>query len=202
LNPVFYSKPIPLDRSTTIHAFAVKETGVETIKSPLASARCYKMDHSWSVQVISKPNSQYTAGGNDALVDGIRGTTNWRAGDWQGYQSQDFEAVIDLGSSELISQVDCGFLQDSRAWILMPKKLEIYWSIDGTTFTLATTVSNKIAPEMLDVKIQDMAARIPNPKKCRYIKIKAYNYGKLPSWHAGHTMNGEAFIFIDEIRLK
>jgi hypothetical protein len=37
----------------------------------------------------------------------------------------------------------------------------------------------------------------PNTK---YIKIKAYNYGKLPQWHQG--FGGDAFIFIDEITVK
>jgi hypothetical protein len=33
--------------------------------------------------------------------------------------------------------------------------------------------------------------------KCRFIKVKAINYGKLPTWHAG--FGGDAYIFIDEI---
>lgn len=37
-------------------------------------------------------------------------------------------------------------------------------------------------------------------RSARYIKIKAYNYGKLPEWHAGK--GDDAFIFIDEIEIK
>ena len=36
--------------------------------------------------------------------------------------------------------------------------------------------------------------------KARYVKVKAYNYGKLPEWHQG--AGGDAFIFVDEIEVK
>ena len=39
-----------------------------------------------------------------------------------------------------------------------------------------------------------------NPTKAKYIKVKAYNFGKLPEWHQG--FGGDAFIFIDEITVK
>jgi outer membrane protein OmpA-like peptidoglycan-associated protein len=36
--------------------------------------------------------------------------------------------------------------------------------------------------------------------KARYVKVIAYNYGKLPEWHQG--AGGDAFIFIDEIEIN
>ena len=55
-----------------------------------------KKPNNYSINIKSKYNPQYHAGGPEGLLDGILGTENWRKGDWQGYQSQDFEAVVDL----------------------------------------------------------------------------------------------------------
>ena len=36
--------------------------------------------------------------------------------------------------------------------------------------------------------------------KARYVRIKAYNFGKIPSWHPG--AGGDPWIFIDEIIIE
>jgi len=37
-------------------------------------------------------------------------------------------------------------------------------------------------------------------QKARYVKVKAKKYGILPAWHQG--AGGEAFIFIDEVKIN
>ena len=53
--------------------------------------------------------------------------------------------------------------------------------------------------EILAVQILDLQMQI-SVTKAKYIKVKAYNFGKLPDWHQG--AGGNAFIFIDEISIK
>ncbi|MBS3914625.1 MAG: GH92 family glycosyl hydrolase [Bacteroidetes bacterium] len=202
LNPVYYRSPFEVRQSCTIHAFSVYENGVETVRSFLSDAHLFKQAHNWKINLINKPNPQYTAGGDQALTDGIRGTVNWRAGDWQGYQNHDLEVILDLGTLQLVNEVSAGFLQDTRAWIFMPKKLEVYFSADGNQFSLVSTINNPVSETNSDVTIQNLTSKIPNPKKCRFVKIKAISYGKLPSWHAGYPYNGTAFIFVDEIEIR
>ena len=136
------------------------------------------------------------------MLDGINGTTNWRKGDWQGYQTQDFEAVIDLQKEQKVSDFHSTFLQDQRSWILMPTKVEYYVSSDNTNFTLVATVDNDIDPKTDDNQIKDFGITLPKVLNARFVKVKAYNYGKLPEWHLGYPYNGDAFIFIDEISIK
>ncbi|MGK4566427.1 discoidin domain-containing protein [Flavobacterium sp. 3HN19-14] len=135
------------------------------------------------------------------MIDGIFGSENWRKGDWQGYQSQDFEATIDLQKETKVSEISANFLQDSRAWILMPTKVEYYTSTDNINFTLVKTVENTIDPHIADTKIVDFKAAI-NPVNAKFIKVKAYNFGALPQWHQGYGEGGDAFIFIDEITIR
>ena len=134
------------------------------------------------------------------MIDGIFGTDNWRKGDWQGYQSQDFESVIDLQKEQSIQSFSANYLQDSRSWILMPTRVEYYVSSDNVNFTLVGTVQNTIDPKEDQTIIKAYTFQSPVAIKAKYVKVKAYNYGKLPDWHQG--VGGDAFIFIDDITIK
>lgn len=193
-----YEKSITIEKTSMILAY-VENDGV---KSNIVSATFYKKPNNYTIDIKSKYNPQYHAGGNDGLLDGINGTTNWRKGDWQGYQSQDFEAIVDLQSEKNISNFSATFLQDQRSWIMMPTKVEYYSSSDNVNFTLITTVTNDVDPKKDENTIKDFNFTSSKPINARYIKVKAYNLGKLPEWHLGFPYNGDAFIFIDEITIN
>jgi predicted alpha-1,2-mannosidase len=168
--------------------------------SDTISAQFFKKPNNYTIDIKSKYNSQYHAGGDEGLLDGIFGNENWRKGEWQGYQSQDFEAVIDLNESKKIKNISANFLQDTRSWILMPIKVEFYTSEDNLTFKKTATIDNSVDPKEYNTVIKGFSSDID--AKCRFVKIKAYNFGKLPEWHQGYPSNGDAFIFIDEITVK
>ncbi|UQD55390.1 GH92 family glycosyl hydrolase [Flavobacterium sp. K5-23] len=191
-----YVAPFEIDKSVTVYCYSVNESNV---KSTIVSSTFFKKPNNWTIAIQSKFNSQYTAGGDEGIIDGILGTENWKKGDWQGYQSQDFECVIDLQKEQKITELSANFLQDSRSWILMPKKVEFYSSKDNVNFTLVKTIENELDPKEYDIKILDFKGTI-KPTAAKYIKVIAYNYGKLPLWHQGY--GGDAFIFVDEITVK
>ncbi|MBK8494583.1 MAG: hypothetical protein IPL50_05795 [Chitinophagaceae bacterium] len=68
------------------------------------------------------------------MIDGINGSVDWRQGNWQGYQKTDMDLLIDLQKSTPVSEVTIGFLQDSRAWIVLPKEVILEVSDDGKNF--------------------------------------------------------------------
>ena len=78
------------------------------------------------------------------MIDGIRGTTNWSGGAWQGYQGQDLVAVIDLGKIQNVSKLGAGFLQDVGSWIWMPRSVDFELSLDGRNFVPALTIPNDV----------------------------------------------------------
>jgi predicted alpha-1,2-mannosidase len=200
-----YKSPIVINESTKIFAFAETQSYSEfftdstAIKSDTISAQFFKKPNNYTIEIKSKYNSQYTAGGDEGLIDGILGNENWKKGEWQGYQSQDFEAIIDLKTAKTITEVGANFLQDSPSWILMPTKVEFYTSMDNTTFELVKTIENNFDPKITDTKIINFTSTI-DPKTAKFLKVKVYNFGKLPEWHQG--FGGDAFIFIDEIIIK
>jgi predicted alpha-1,2-mannosidase len=189
-----YTKPFSIDITTDVFAYVENNSQ----RSNTISAQFFKKPNNYSINIKSKYNPQYHAGGPDGLLDGILGTENWRKGDWQGYQSQDFEAFVDLQEAKDITEISARFLQDQRSWIVMPTKVEYYISEDNVNFTYFGSVNNTLDPKIEENIILNFTAN--ENKKARYVKVIAKNFGKLPEWHQG--FGGDAFIFVDEITIK
>jgi predicted alpha-1,2-mannosidase len=206
LNFKEYKSPILINQSTKINAytetFSYSEFRTDSIalRSDTISAHFFKKPNNYTINIKSVYNPQYHAGGPEGLLDGILGTENWRKGDWQGYQSQDFEAVVDLQEAKTISEISARFLQDQRSWIIMPTKVDYYVSEDNVNFTYFGSVTNTLDPKIEENRIQNFTLSETKGKKARYVKVIAKNFGKLPEWHQG--AGGDAFIFIDEITIK
>jgi hypothetical protein len=190
-----YKKPFTIDKTTIVNAYAERNGQ----KSSVGEATFNKRPNHWDIQVFSTFVPQYHNGGFQSLIDGIHGTANWRKGEWQGYQGQDFEAVIDMKTQREITEISSSYLQDSRSWILMPRKVEYFASSDNKDYFLVATVNNSISPEITESLTKDFDAKLL-PTTARYIKVKAYQYGKLPAWHVG--AGNPSYIFIDEITVK
>jgi predicted alpha-1,2-mannosidase len=193
---ILYTTPLTVDGTTEIMAKAKNGEN----ESNVVSAHYFKKPNNYTVDIKSKYNPQYHAGGAEGLIDGINGTINWRKGDWQGYQGQDFEAVIDLQTEKSITTFGATFLQDSRSWILMPTKVEYYTSTDNVNFSLALVIDNRTDAKDTENRIINFGLNLDKTIRAKYVKIKAYNFGKLPEWHQG--AGGDAFIFVDELTIK
>lgn len=191
-----YIGPLSINETTEIQA-KINDNGNQ---SNIVSANFYKKPNNYSITIKSKYNSQYTAGGIEGLIDGINGNENWRKGEWQGYQDQDFEAVIDLQEVQDISSISANFLQDSRSWILMPQYVQFYTSVDNTNYKIVDSpILHSVDPKQDTTRIMPFTIN-QKLSKVRFVKVFAKNFGKLPVWHQGY--GGDAFIFIDEITIK
>lgn len=198
-----YEQPFEINSSQKIYAQTMPKRLIEptpNYTSQRIFAAFYKKPNNYTIAIKSKYNPQYTAGGDEGIIDGINGTENWRKGEWQGYQGQDFEAVVDLQSEKNVSNFSATFLQDSGSWILMPTKVDYFISNDNINFTLIETIENTLDPKKPENTIRAFETHLKENKKARFVKIIAKNFGKLPDWHQG--AGGDAFIFIDEITIK
>jgi predicted alpha-1,2-mannosidase len=195
-----YEKPFVVNETTTIKAFAqVAGQAEKQTQSNTVSAKALKLPHDWTVKLFSKYNRQYTGGGDIGLIDGLRGTENFASGEWQGYQSQDFIAVIDLKTETELHALGGSFLQVARSWIWMPTEITFETSSDGINFTKVTNLKTDVSPEEMTPTIREYKTNIP-PTKARFVRINATNLGKIPAWHPGAGF--DAFIFIDEVFLE
>ncbi|MEO7212410.1 GH92 family glycosyl hydrolase [Mucilaginibacter sp.] len=189
-----YDKPIQILVNTTVKAVAINNGK----NSFVDEATFTKIRSDIKLTLTNKYLPNYSAQGDETLINGIHGTANWRLGNWQGYQGKDLEAVIDLGQVKPVKQLSIGTLQDSRAWIVFPKYVQYWISDDGKNYKLAATINSKVNVKELEPQTQEFAAAVN--VKARYIKLIAKQYGPLPDWH--ESKGNPSYIFADEITVE
>ncbi|TCP25674.1 putative alpha-1,2-mannosidase [Tenacibaculum skagerrakense] len=191
-----YKNPFTIEEKSTLQVYSQRGE----IKSSIITTDFYKIDPNIKIELKTKYANQYNAGGNNALIDGILGTEDFRTGTWQGYWNEDVEAIVDFGRRKQISSVEINFLRDQRSWIFLPTDVEIYYSNNGKSFR---KIKEWKAPKPFqtdEVKINKV--QVNQRLFARYIKIKAKKLGELPKWHLGYPHDGRSWIFVDEIMIK
>lgn len=192
-----YKSPISIIEDSNLVVYSEKNG----TKSAEITTRFYKMDPDLSITLGTDYANQYNGGGNDALIDGLRGTRDFRTGAWQGYQDTDLIATLDRGSKKPINTVSVNFLIDQRSWIFYPTEVQLYLSENGNDFKLYQTQKLDAATPFSETEIKTVSFDISG-KNSQYIKIVAKNFGDLPEWHLGAPFQGKAWLFADEIELK
>ncbi len=193
-----YKGPIEVSSGGTIKAIAINKEGVS---SKITTSIFHKRVNNYSIDSISTFEHQYNGGGRDALVDELRGNTNWRHGNyWQGFQNNDMEVIINMDVVKKISKVNCEFLQDSRAWIIMPKKLSILISRDGQSYKQVFIGEDFLPIQDFKVQVKQVLATFP-AEEVQFVKVIAEQYGTLPSWYE-EGGGGNSHIFCDEITIR
>jgi predicted alpha-1,2-mannosidase len=190
-----YAVPVRINQNTTVKAIAVAPSGDRSL---IAEAIYSRRPNDWTV-TPSPYSTQYTGGGDHAIIDGIRGTVNFASGEWQGYQGKVFEAVIDLQRETAIKEIGGGFLQSARSWIWMPERVEFEASKDGANFVKIADFKPGFPQTEMNTVTKDFLQRV-TPTKARYVRVKANNFGKIPAWHPG--AGGDPWIFVDEIFIR
>jgi predicted alpha-1,2-mannosidase len=191
-----YSNPFSISEAISLRVYGQKATQ----KSATITTDFYKIDPNIKIELKSEYANQYNAGGNNALIDGILGTEDFRTGTWQGYFDTDLEAIVDLGKIKMIDNLQISFLKDQRSWIFLPKEMQIYTSIDGKKYAKHTTWQFPNPKNEEKVAIEKVA--ISKLGKARFVKIIAKKIGKLPEWHLGFQDDGRSWLFVDEIQIK
>jgi hypothetical protein len=189
-----YTKPFIVTVAATVHFYADKNGK----RSATVSQQFYKMVTDRTISIKSEVHPMYTAGGQEALIDGITGTANWKTGEWQSYFAKDFEAVITFKKQREFSYMGIHVLQDVSPWIVYPKEVTFEISEDGIQYKPLLTVTNKIFREEKETQVQQLGGNVK--ASGRYIRIKAINGGPLPAWH--ESAGQPSHLFIDEIIVK
>ncbi|MFA7419887.1 MAG: family 20 glycosylhydrolase [Melioribacteraceae bacterium] len=189
-----YSAPISINSSSTLKAVASKFDHL--IGNPIELSFSLHKALNKSVSISNKFSNQYSAKGIETILDGVRGTKNFRDGNWQGYEAVDFDAVVDLGEMKNISKVSLGCLQESNSWIFMPTQLEFSVSKDGNSFSKVATVINEVPQKTPELIVKDFTASFEE-QSVRYVRVVAKNVGRCPAWHSG--AGGKCWLFVDEL---
>ena len=135
----------------------------------------------------TKYYSGYTAGGDDALVNGIRG--GWTYGDklWQGFL-KGVDVTIDLEKETPIKDVNADFRQICGPGVFMPKQVIVSISNDGKEFTELAKVDHQVVK---DDAVTFKTFGWTGEANARYVR-----------YQASHDDNFGGFLFVDEIVIK
>ncbi len=193
-NSHLYQKPVTIDTTNTFIGQA--EINGRLVGNPVKLS--FMIDEALDSKVTLKyPYSpEYTGGGPEGLVNGIRGTSNFRDGLWQGFKGDDLDATVKLKGKTKISQIGAGFLQSSSSYIFMPSSVTFYVSKDGKDFRRVGLVENYVSEKNPDNIRKDFVVHF-RPRDVRYFRIVAKNIGVCPPWHPG--AGAKAWVFVDEL---
>lgn len=142
-----------------------------------------------TVKYTSPYAPQYTAGGDTALVDGLRG--GWTYGDkrWQGFLNTDMDITVDLGEMKEISSIAAEFMQLSGPYVWLPREVIISISEDGNTFTEQARLHTDV-PTTED-RLVFRTYEWDGKASARYVRYQALSNGIEGGW-----------LFTDEIVIK
>lgn len=161
-------------------------------------AQFHKIDGDRTIELGSTYANEYSAGGDQALIDGLRGGKDFRTGEWQGYRDQDVLITVDLGTVKTLKRAGLSVFQDQGSWIWYPEYVDVAWSMNGRQWSSTVLVPN--VDRKADGGMTKELWTGVMTKKARYIKIMAKNAGPCPDWHPGK--GGTTWIFADEVLIE
>jgi hexosaminidase len=132
------------------------------------------------VTIIKPYSFKYPGTGDQAMTDGLIGTTAYKSG-WQGYEGTDMEFVVDLLQSTKISSLKMNFIKGPSDWVLLPAEVTFLTSVDGKNW-------QKHEPTKFDAnapgkkEIVTVATTLAETE-ARYIKVITLSPKVLPDWH-------------------
>ena len=167
------------------HAEALRERGYTTFKledevgnRPVSRVVENHLARGAKVNYAELWHRRYPANREATLTDGLLGGWSYGDGRWQGFQS-DVDVVIDLGRVQKVNYVTATFLADPGAWIYLPDRVSVEYSLDGKDFTLAGQLLNEN----------------PNGK---YIPF-GFSVGQDARYIRYHAYRTKEWLFVDEI---
>ena len=129
----------------------------------------------------------YTAGGDDALVNGILGGWSYSDQLWQGFLNG-VDVTIDLEKETPIKEVNADFMQICGPGVFMPKQVIVSISNDGKEFTELAKVDHEVVKDDL---VTFKTFGWTGEANARYIR-----------YQASHDPKFGGFLFVDEIVIK
>ncbi|TKG93475.1 beta-galactosidase [Puteibacter caeruleilacunae] len=142
-------------------------------------------------------SKKYEAGGDFALIDGIKGGNALDEEKWQGFEGKDLDIIIDLQEEKAIKEISIRFLDDQVSWVFLPSSVTFSVSTDGSMYETLSQVHNEIHKSKRHVKLFKTSY---SGKPIRYIRVFAHNIKECPEWHT--SPGGKSWIFTDEIEFK
>ena len=196
-----YSSSFYIYKSSSISIKSIKKIENKIYESATLTSNFVKKSTDKSLILKTSYANQYSASGENTLIDGIYGGHDYRTGDWQGFYGKDVVAEIRFNELKKIKVMGVSCLKDIKSWIFFPKEITILGSLDGVDFEKIKTIRiSKMNENDKNNEVKKFIYKNDNLKSYRVFKFLVSNAGKCPNWHLGSGNN--SWLFLDEIILE
>ena len=194
-----YEKPILIKQN--IDAMNVLLSVKEKVVGGTTQSFHFNKATGKKITIVTEADKKYPGDGAFTLVNGVQNEKGiGRSSEFLGFNGTDLDATIDLGKEMDVSKVTVHVLKQTGSWIYLPSQVEVTYIpfIDTTIITkhppletITVTVNPGDDLDRIEVKKE---------KFCRYIQVRAKNYGIIPSGNPG--AGNKAWLFVDEIEVQ
>ena len=193
---LLYQKPIVLTQEGQIRAKIFVDGMKESVEEDVGYFQSQPIKKIKG-QTLPVEIKKYNPNGVETLIDGKKGTKDYRDGAWLGYHD-DLDVVVDLEKATQFNQITVGFLQDTRAWIYYPKDVLVEGSLDGINFEIIEMINCDESIERKEIAVTNI--QVQKAMNYRYIRVFAKNQRVCPPWSI-LPGEGPTFLFVDQISI-
>ncbi|GJH41397.1 beta-N-acetylhexosaminidase [Capnocytophaga sp. HP1101] len=193
-NSNVYKEPLKLTKDTHLKAKVFGQEGESSFEQKFFFNKATVRP----IEFLSKPTQNYTFEGAITLVDGRRGGTNSRSGEWLGFSEAPCEVAITLKENTPVKEVRFNAFIETGDWIYPPTSFEVWGSKDGKNYELLAKESYALPKEHIK-EIKTYSLSFPE-KDVTYLRVKINEVNKIPAFHQG-AAGKPGFLFIDEIEV-
>ncbi|MBQ4206449.1 MAG: discoidin domain-containing protein [Bacteroidales bacterium] len=188
-----YLEPLKINKNCNLEGYVMYPDGTK--------GHTYKTDFDFSkasmkpIKLKAEPHRNYAYDGAQTLIDGLRGSSNYRTGRWIGWFGVNCDATIDLQDVTEISKVAFNLNVNMKDWIFNAKSVTILVSDDGEHFEeIAHKDFELLAPDYNEPFYPIEITFKPVNTRSVEVIVEPYD---CPEGHSGYGY--PAWIFIDEI---
>ncbi|MBN1542830.1 chitobiase/beta-hexosaminidase C-terminal domain-containing protein, partial [candidate division KSB1 bacterium] len=186
-----YVLPIVLEQSCVLRAIAVRPGA---LSAAVAEAVFSKRLAVRQIALFHPPAPDYSAEGEQTLLDGVRGSKNQSDGKWLGFERVDFGVEIDLGRPQKIRRLALGLLNKPDAGIFYPNRIQFFASNDGHDYHRIAELDESLVRQMTCCDQQEFGVE-PADLGARYVRIRAENVDR-------SVPGKKAWLFIDQLFIE
>lgn len=187
-----YESPLKLINTTRLKVKAFHENFKPSKEQELVIRKMGKDISNAAINIMPGPNENYKGNGTNTLIDGLKGTVNFRNGTrWLGFQENEIVLKLQFSEPTLVEKVVVSVLQDQGSWIFSPASIDVK-SARGSVGAIKLSSSDEAKSKTMDF------VEIPVQKeKYKELTITISSLKEIPDWHSGKGTL--PWVFVDEI---
>ncbi|MEM8764394.1 MAG: chitobiase/beta-hexosaminidase C-terminal domain-containing protein [Bacteroidota bacterium] len=190
-----YESPIELYETTQLRAKAFHTNYQPSETISLTARKIQKDLRTTEIRTQPNPSEAYSASGAKTLIDGQKGSFNFRQGNlWLGFQESEISVSLNFEQPMEIQKVVVSVLNDQDSWIFLPQKFMVL----ASGKTLGSITLDGCHEKQL--KHADFVEIVIPPDSYSELTVKIAPMVGIPEWHAGKGTT--PWTFIDEILIE